>query len=64
MTSRIVTPDEHTRQQPHTAYWDETDRCWYVPVSPEMHRQFVSLEPCRLELKDGQFHITMLDDVE
>jgi hypothetical protein len=44
-----------------SAYWSEEYQCWYVPVSSELFREFESLEPVRLELKDGQLLVTRLD---
>ena len=44
------------------AYWSEEHRCWFVPVAGELLKQGVSVEPVRVELKDGVLVITRLDD--
>lgn len=43
------------------AYYDERDRCWYVPMAPGLLAEQRSVEPVRLELKDGQLWITLLE---
>jgi hypothetical protein len=47
------------------AYYSHDDQCWYVPVSTEMWQQadeaqLKPIEPCRLELHDGQLLVTRL----
>lgn len=44
------------------AYYSKDDNCWYVPIASELLHHMESIEPCRLELKDGQLHITLLGD--
>jgi hypothetical protein len=43
-----------------TAYWSEHLRCWYVPVAGEMLEEHQTIEPARVELRDGQLWITRL----
>lgn len=44
------------------AYYSEEHGCWYVPVLSEvMDAETVKAEPCRVELRDGQLWITLLE---
>lgn len=45
------------------AYYSQDDGCWYVPIASELLHHMESIEPCRLELRDGQLHITLLGDL-
>jgi hypothetical protein len=46
-------------------YYSEGHRCWYVPVSSELFDSTADktglIEPCRVELRDGQLWITRLE---
>lgn len=42
------------------AFFHEGDGCWYVPISGELLREAQPVEPCRVELRDGQLWITQL----
>lgn len=44
------------------AYYSQDDGCWYVPIASELLHHMESIEPCRLELREGQLHITLLGD--
>ena len=45
------------------AYWSDEHRCWFVPVASELFTaETTSVEPVRLELRDGQLWITKLDN--
>lgn len=46
---------------PAEAYYSEEHRCWFVPVASELLTEELSVEPVRLELKDGQLLITLLE---
>jgi len=51
---------------PPSAYYSHEDRCWYVPVASEIwmwaeNDEFEPIEPCRVELKEGQLVITRLE---
>lgn len=45
------------------AHYDESARCWWVPMSPEFfeEKENKPIEPCRLVLRDGELWITLLE---
>lgn len=47
------------------AFYSQEDRCWYVPVASELFHSSADeagpVEPCRVELRDGQLWITRLE---